>query len=611
MVTTLLACLPSEPFRHGFFEFYTLSTFHLYIAIVVGVFSILLSQLAFSRRNLGLVCALAIVAMLPLGGMLYLAGAFVTGSLDTIAKISEAKSPYSLFIERGESDSTMYMSWLLLFMFPMMLVNLWWAWRRRDPLLQFVAVMSVFGLAFFQFQYRFNVFGLVPMLLTPLLVAKELVVGGPSRARAHRVRDHRGVVRARVPPDRGAWQTTWALASHLSYSQHPAAPGRAFSSFAMNGRVSVLADVEAGHWVRYHTSCSVIANVFLLTPQHAAKLAENESLMLLPPAQLLKQRHDLRYVLVFHAVDHSRQSRWRGSAGAGHAATADVAARTRAARAGRGHSPAVREAVGGTIAAGADLLAPVRNRARLRVSATMSPWFRYTLLWIAGSAALVFASLGLIQAAYVDGHFIPSNPDAFYHARRILDAVMQDTSVIQFDPRIHAPEGSWLTWPWGFDQLLATITGGFGPYPNEYAASKVLMNIPVAAAPIAVGLLLVLTRQLRLSGLQSAIAVVAFALLPAMFTLFAVGNVDHHFAEMLWLLMTVCASIWFFESRASLAPALVLAAVLGTAVAMQNGLFILQLIVLIPFGWRWLRGEELPEKRPVLVFAVRWSRSHC
>jgi hypothetical protein len=233
----------------------------------------------------------------------------------------------------------------------------------------------------------------------------------------------------------------------------------------------------------------------------------------------------------------------------------------------------------------------------------MSPWFRYTLLWIGGSAALVFTSLGLIQAAYVDGHFIPSNPDAFYHARRILDAVMQGTAVIQFDPRIHAPEGSWLTWPWGFDQLLATITGAFGPYKDEYAASRVLMNIPVAAAPIAVGLLLVLTRLLRLSGVYSVIAVLAFALLPAIFTLFAVGNVDHHFAEMLWLLMTVCATVWFFESRAALAPAQVLAVVLGTSVAIQNGLFILQLIVLVPFGWRWLRGEELPDKRPVLVFA--------
>jgi hypothetical protein len=233
----------------------------------------------------------------------------------------------------------------------------------------------------------------------------------------------------------------------------------------------------------------------------------------------------------------------------------------------------------------------------------MSPWFRYTLLWIAGSALLVFAALGMIGAAYVEGHYIPSNPDAFYHARRILDAVMQDTAVIQFDPRIHVPEGSWLTWPWGFDTLLARITSAFGPYENEYAASRVLMNIPVAAAPVAVAFLLVLTRQLRLTGAQAAIAVIAFALLPGVFTLFAVGNLDHHFAEMLWLLMTMCATLWFYDARTRLAPALVLAGVLGSAVAMQNGLFILQLIVLLPFGWRWLRGEELPEKRVVLVFA--------
>jgi hypothetical protein len=299
-VTTLLACLPSQPFRHGFFEFYTLSVFHLYIAIVVGVFSILLSQLAFSGRNLVIVCALAIVAMLPLGGMLYLAGAFVTGSLDTIANISEAKSPYQLFIERGESESTMYMSWLLLFMFPMMLVNLWWAWRRSDPLLQFVAVMSVFGLAFFQFQYRFNVFGLVPMLLTPLLVAKELAVARPALGRVVSVTTVALFALAYLPT-RGAWQTTWALASHLSYANIRSTWPR-LEQLCNERPGVVLADVEAGHWVRYHTSCSVIANVFLLTPQHAAKLAENESLMLLTPAELLKQRNDLRYVLVFHEL---------------------------------------------------------------------------------------------------------------------------------------------------------------------------------------------------------------------------------------------------------------------------------------------------------------------
>ena len=300
VVTTLLACLPSQPFRHGFFEFYTLSLFHLYIATVVGAFSILLSQLAFSRRNLIIVCALAVVAMLPLGGMLYLAGAFVTGSLDTIANISEAKSPYRLFIERGETESTMYMSWLLLFMFPMLLVNLWWAWRRRDPLLQFVAVMSAFGLAFFQFQYRFNVFGLVPMLLTPLLVAKELALARPALGRIVPVATVVLFVLAYLPT-RGVWQTTWALGSHLAYSNIRTTWPR-LEHLCSERPGIVLADVEAGHWVRYHTACSVIANVFLLTPQHAAKLAENESLMLLTPDELLKRRHDLRYVLVFHEV---------------------------------------------------------------------------------------------------------------------------------------------------------------------------------------------------------------------------------------------------------------------------------------------------------------------
>lgn len=300
VVTTLLACLPSQPFRQGFFEFYTLSLFHLYIAIVVGVFSILLSQLAFSRRNLGLVCLLAIVAMLPLGGMLYLAGAFVTGSLDTIANISEAKSPYRLFIERGETESTMYMSWLLLFMLPMLLVNLWWAWRRREPLMQFVAVMSAFGLAFFQFQYRFNVFGLVPMLLTPLLVANELAAARPALGRIVPAVTVALFVLA-YAPTRGAWQTTWALASHLSYANIRSTWPR-LQELCNERPGIVLADVEAGHWVRYHTSCSVIANVFLLTPQHAAKVAENESLLLLTPAELLSKRHDLRYVLVFHEV---------------------------------------------------------------------------------------------------------------------------------------------------------------------------------------------------------------------------------------------------------------------------------------------------------------------
>jgi hypothetical protein len=234
----------------------------------------------------------------------------------------------------------------------------------------------------------------------------------------------------------------------------------------------------------------------------------------------------------------------------------------------------------------------------------MTPGFRAALLWIVGSLLLVLGALGMTGAAFADGHYIPSNADAFYHARRVLDAVMNHAPVIQFDPRIHVPEGSWLNWPWGFDSVLAWITEAFGPFADEAAANRVLMNIPVAAAPLAIGLFLLLTRQLRLSTFQSAVGVVFFAALPGVFSLFAVGNIDHHFAELLWLLMTLCALLPFFDSRDSPRPAVLLGLVLGSANAITNGLFILQLAVLLPFAWRWLRGEELPGRRAVLAFAV-------
>src|SRR5262249_20249595 len=97
---------------------------------------------------------------------------------------------------------------------------------------------------------------------------------------------------------------------------------------------------------------------------------------------------------------------------------------------------------------------------------SVTPAFRNALVWLVGSASMIVAALSSLSAAYVDGHYVPDNEDAFYHARRIIDAVMNHAAVVQFDPKIHAPEGSWLTWPWGFDTLMATITSAFGPFPD-------------------------------------------------------------------------------------------------------------------------------------------------
>jgi hypothetical protein len=233
----------------------------------------------------------------------------------------------------------------------------------------------------------------------------------------------------------------------------------------------------------------------------------------------------------------------------------------------------------------------------------MSQTFRFTLLWILASFLLVSAALAMSGGAFVDGHYIPANADAFYHARRVLDAVMNQAPVIQFDPRIHAPEGSWLNWPWGFDTLLKGITSTFGPYADENAANRVLMHIPVFAAPIATGLFLLLTRQLRLGAGLSAIGVLFFAALPMNFVLFGVGNIDHHFAELLWTLLALCTLLWFIDAP-GIRAGITLGLVLGSANAITNGLFILQLVVVLPLSWRWLRGQSLPERRSVLAFGI-------
>jgi len=234
----------------------------------------------------------------------------------------------------------------------------------------------------------------------------------------------------------------------------------------------------------------------------------------------------------------------------------------------------------------------------------MTPAFRWTLLWIAGSMVMVAGALSMLGASLVDHQYLPATADSFYHARRILDSVFSGNPVIQFDNRIHVPEGSWLAWPWGFDTVMARITSLFGPFANRDDANRVLMNIPPAAAPIAVALVVNIARQLKLHFLLAALFALSFAALPTMHGLFRVGNIDHHFAELLWTLGTLSAGIWFFRAGTpSYVPGIVLGCVLGTSLAIHNSLFILQVPVVLTLALFWLQGAEFPDRARILGFA--------
>lgn len=255
-----------------------------------------------------------------------------------------------------------------------------------------------------------------------------------------------------------------------------------------------------------------------------------------------------------------------------------------------------------------DKTQPRPTSARLLLFAGAAPAvttpLRLTLFWIVACAIAFVAAMRFLPAAFVDGHYIPVSNDSFYHARRILDEVAQPGSFYEFDPRIHYPEGSWIPWPWGFDYLVAHIVRAVLWLGGPHDAMAVLAYVPVFAIPITLALVLAVTGALKLSLPMRAIAMLCFALSPTTQGLHAVGVIGHHFAEHIFTLASALFAILWLRSPGSVSRwSIALGATLGAAVAIHNGLFILQLPVLAALGLAFLRGERL-DRKATLGFSV-------
>ena len=216
------------------------------------------------------------------------------------------------------------------------------------------------------------------------------------------------------------------------------------------------------------------------------------------------------------------------------------------------------------------------------------------LLWLGASGLAFLLALQHLSATLIGGHFLPADPDSFYHAHRILDAIAAPWSLEQFDPRIHAPEGSWVTWPWGYDMLLATIAHvavvSFGVSDP--------MSVLAFVAPVWVflnaALFAAIAGQLGLSLPVRVGAMLAFALSPLTQALHRVGMLDHHYVEYSFVLATLLCGLRWFDRLEERRRAVWLGLVLGAAPAFHNGLFIIQLPVLLALALRWGLGRTLP-----------------
>lgn len=220
----------------------------------------------------------------------------------------------------------------------------------------------------------------------------------------------------------------------------------------------------------------------------------------------------------------------------------------------------------------------------------------FLLTWLLLSALAVTVCSLTWPAAHLGAERLPVGNDAFYHARRILDAANDPAAFYQFDTHIHAPEGSLLVWPWGYDYAMAWLVRiGMQLHLAEQPIS-ILVWIPVAAVLLSIGLIMLVARRMSLPLWCAGLAAACVALSPLTQYLHGVGFIDHHFAEYLLLLATLAFGLQWFTEPASIRSALLLGVVLGLAPAVHNALFILQLPILATLLIRWLLDQRMPSQ---------------
>ena len=216
---------------------------------------------------------------------------------------------------------------------------------------------------------------------------------------------------------------------------------------------------------------------------------------------------------------------------------------------------------------------------------------KYILLciWVFCSLVAAAIALQLTHSTYFEGVWHPVSNDSFYHARRILDAVDSERGFYQFDEMIHAPEGSWLTWPWAYDWLMAKFVQIWQLFQPGMDSMEILTHIAVYWIFVNALLLLGITVVLELPIAFSAMVLLGFALSPLTQGLHGVGIIDHHYIEYSFVLTTLFTGLYWLKKPEVVSRGVWLGLALGIAPAFHTGLFILQVPLLVTVFVLWLR----------------------
>lgn len=224
---------------------------------------------------------------------------------------------------------------------------------------------------------------------------------------------------------------------------------------------------------------------------------------------------------------------------------------------------------------------------------------------VACAATWYFATFA-IEASLIDGEYHPYGYDSFYVAALVREIVDNYPTLMQFDDHLHpldAPAA--ISFTWAYTLLLATIVVLVQAFVPSLPTSAILAYLPPLWGVINCLVFIAVCRKAGLRPLALALAAAGFALAPFTRDLHLIGNIDHHFMELFFILLIMFGFFNWLERPASTSRAVFAGTVLGLSVAFHFALFVMYLPIALFFLITWIIDRnELGETTPAFLLSA-------
>jgi len=189
---------------------------------------------------------------------------------------------------------------LLIYVVPIIFLGCLWAlWRARSREQTFFYTTCLFGMVMMSFQFRLYYFGSVALYLPWMIWSSQWARDNRNRLRIASVVAFVICSIALFPSFRGRLFLNLPVGLDPHYQMAgPMMP--LMEELCKQNPGTVLAFNDAGHYLRFHTECSVIANNFLLTEQQQDKVRELDELLAMSVDDALAARPDIKYILAYY-----------------------------------------------------------------------------------------------------------------------------------------------------------------------------------------------------------------------------------------------------------------------------------------------------------------------